>query len=204
VPVMEACNSSRMELLLCNPVRHLLGPVLWITFPKVISSLSYGNGQQGRLTSASNISRGIIRYADDLSTGRSIHDNIPLRSDGSIRLGVKNQDAADTLFGATGNSLGKILAARFGAIEFDRKCRIQFRCQKRGSGYDQISWLGPDAGRVLLPVLTGVPFGQLNFVRARVVGIDGKIALVGFSGIDRPTRRKQRCQNKKQRERAVH
>jgi hypothetical protein len=118
-------------------------------------------------------------------------------------LGVKNYKPANTLFGAAGYSLGEIRSARLGVIEFDRKFRIELRGEKRGSGYDQVPWLGYEPIRVLLPILPGVPFGQLNFVCRRVVGIDGKIALVHFAGFERAARREKYGKNKRKKE-AIH
>src|SRR5436309_15913692 len=139
-----------------------------------------------------NVANGVVANPDNLSTRRRIYNYISLGSDGAIRLCIENHYAVDALLGAAGDTLGEIRCARLRAIELDRKLCVELRRQKSGSCYSQVSRPGSEPICVRLPIMSRVPFGQLDFVGRRIVSVNGEIALVDFCGIETGTRGQER------------
>jgi len=139
------------------------------------------------LLATADVSGSVLSDPNDLSAVRSVDDDIALRPDTAVRLGVEKHDPVKTLFGAAGNSLGEIRSARLGAIEFDRGFRVQLRGQNRGRSDRQVPRFSPEPAEILLPILPCMSFGQLHFVRRQVERIDGKIAFVCLGRIESAT-----------------
>ena len=121
---MEAFRFSKMELDQSVQAPHRMDPGPLITFRPATFEFNSERAEELRLTAAADKSSGIVRDADHLSARRDIDDDVALRSDGSICLGVKNHDSSHALFGAARYPLSKIRSTGLRAIKLNREFRV--------------------------------------------------------------------------------